>query len=59
MLALTYIYDSLLCMDDVNVRVSRAAYDKYALKAVKLTKKEKRRITIKSLMEKGADLITI
>ena len=43
--------------DDVNVRISRTAYNTYSLKAARRRKKTNKRASIKQLMEEGAKLV--
>lgn len=45
-------------MDDVNVRISRKAYDTYSILAAKRRKKEKGRVSIKQLIEEASVLVT-
>jgi hypothetical protein len=56
-LARIWLYSTIFYMEDINVRISRTAYNNYSTVALKRRKKLKERVSIKQLIEEASKLV--
>lgn len=46
-------------MNDINIQITRAAYDRFSITAAKRRKKLKKRVSIKSVVEEASKLVRV